>query len=202
MTVPNREQCLTMLREAGCEEAVIDHCQLVEAVALGFARAINEKHTSMVDEQLVSAGALLHDLGRAKTHEIEHVVLSVQMAQELDVDPQVVEIIRRHVGGGLTPQEAQKLGLPAWDLMPTTLEETVVCHADSLVSAKGRQTLKKTLKGIRAKGTPIWYKRVRDMHHKLSGLAEQDLDLVGPWTLPRKSRISRDTGATRFFQGI
>ena len=40
------------------------------------------------------------------------------------------------------------------------------------------------------------------MHRQLSGMAETDLDLVGPWTLPRVSRISRDTGATRFFKDI
>jgi uncharacterized protein len=202
MVVPTREHCLRILQEAGCEQNVIEHCQLVEAVALGFAKAINEKHSSLVNEQLVTAGALLHDLGRAETHDIEHVVWGVQMAQELDVDPAVVEIIRKHVGGGLTPYDAQQLGLPTWNMMPETWEEKVVNHADSLVGVRGRQTLKKTLKHIRRVGTPMWYTRVRELHHQLSGLAETDLDLVGPWTLPRKSRISRDTGATRYFKGI
>lgn len=202
MTAPGRERCLRMLEEAGCSKEVIDHCRLVEAVALGFAQAINEKHTGLVNEGLVSAGALLHDLGRAETHDIEHVVWSVQIAQELEVDPYVVEIIRKHVGGGLTPLDAQRLGLPAWNMMPKTWEEKVVNHADSLVGARGRRTLKKTLKHIRQVGTPIWYQRVRELHRQLSGLAGTDLDLVGPWTLPRVSRISRDTGATRFFKDI
>jgi uncharacterized protein len=198
----DRENCLKMLREAGCEKEVIEHSQLVEAVALGFAQAINEKHTGLIDEDLVTAGALLHDLGRCRTHDIEHVEWSVQLAQEKDLDPSVVEIIRRHVGGGLTPYDAEQLGLPAWNMMPNTWEEKVVNHADSLVGAKGRRTLKKTLRHIRQVGTPTWYKRVRDLHRQLSGLAEMDMDLVGPWTLPRKSRISRETGATRFFKDI
>jgi uncharacterized protein (TIGR00295 family) len=202
VTVPSREESLRVLSSVGCEEDVIEHAQLVEAIALSFAQAINEKHTGKVDEKLVTAGALLHDLGRAKTHDIKHVEWGVQMAEEMRLDPAVVEIIRKHVGGGLTPFDAQQLGLPAWNMMPETLEEKIVCHADSLVGAKGRRTLKKTLKHIRKVGTPIWYKRVRQTHNHLSGLAEQDLDLVGPWTLPRKSRISRDTGATRFFKDI
>ncbi|MCJ2539747.1 MAG: HDIG domain-containing protein [Candidatus Thermoplasmatota archaeon] len=202
MAVPTREQCMGIIRDAGCEEDVILHCQLVEAVALGFAKAINESHHGQVNELLVTAGALLHDLGRAKTHDIEHVVWGVQMAQELDVDPFVVEIIRKHVGGGLTPDDAEQLGLPEWNMMPSTWEEKVVNHADSLVGARGRRTIKKTLKHIRRVGTPSWYKRVREMHRQLSGMAETDLDLVGPWTLPRVSRISRDTGATRFFKDI
>lgn len=202
MGLPDREECLRMLRDAGCEENVIEHSKLVEAVSLGFARAINEKHSGLVDEERVSVGALLHDLGRCRTHDIEHVVWSVQLAQEAALDPQVVEIIRRHVGGGLTPYDAEQLGLPAWNMMPNTWEEKVVNHADSLVGEKGRRTLKKTLQHIRRVGTPMWYKRVRELHRQLSGMAETDLDLVGPWTLPRKSRISRDTGATRFFKGI
>lgn len=200
--IPSRQECLRMLRDAGCEENVVEHCQLVEAIALGFARAINEKHMDLIDEELVSAGALLHDLGRGETHDMQHVVRSVQLAREADVDPIVVGIIQRHVGGGLTPQEAQELGLPAWNMMPSTWEEKAVNHADSLVGEKGRRTLKKTLQHIRRVGTPTWYKRVRELHRQLSGLAEQDLDLVGPWTLPRKSRISRDTGATQYFKGI
>jgi len=202
MTVPSRDECLKILADAGCEEKVIQHSRLVEAVALGFAQAINEKHSGQVNEALVTAGALLHDLGRSKTHEIEHVIWSVQLAQEMDVDPFVVEIIRKHVGGGLTPYDAEQLGMPAWNMMPNTWEEKVVNHADSLVGGRGRRTLKKTLKHIRAVGTPMWYQRVRELHHQLSGLVEQDLDLVGPWTLPRKSRLSRDTGATRFFKDI
>ncbi|UCC93556.1 MAG: HDIG domain-containing protein [Thermoplasmata archaeon] len=202
MVVPNRDECLRMLKDAGVEQEVVDHSMLVEAIALGFARAINAKQTALIDEQRVTAGALLHDLGRAKTHDIEHVVWSVQLAQEKGIDPYVVEIVRKHVGGGLTPYDAEQLGLPAWNMMPNTWEEKVVNHADSLVGAKGRRTLKKTLQHIRKVGTPTWYIRVREIHRQLSGLAEEDMDLVGPWTLPRKSRISRDTGATRFFKDI
>jgi uncharacterized protein (TIGR00295 family) len=201
MGIPDPDECLQMLKDAGCEDEVIEHCQLVEAVAMGFSRTINEKHIGLVDEMRVSAGALLHDLGRSKTHDIKHVVWSVQLAQEANVDPHVVEIIRKHIGGGLTPYDAEQLGLPAWNMMPNTWEEKIVNLADSLVGAKGRRTLKKTLKHIRQVGNPMWYKKVREMHHQLSGLAEQDL-LVGPWTLPRRSKLRRDTGATRFFKDI
>ena len=202
MTAPSREECLDLLRRAGCEEKVVQHCLLVEALAVSIAEAINERHAGQVDLKLVSAGALLHDLGRAKTHGIQHVVHGVEMAQELNLDARVVEIIRRHVGGGLTAPDAESLGLPAWDMMPLTLEEKIVCHSDTLVGAQGRRTLKQTIKRIQKKGSPIYVKRVKELHRLLSGLAERDIDTFGPWTLPRKSRISRDTGATRYFKGI
>ena len=103
------------------------------------------------------------------------------MAQELGLDPLIVEIIRRHVDGGLTAPEAEKLGLPAWDGVPHTLEERIVCHADTLTDAMGRRTLKQALEHIRSKGSPMYTKRVKELHNLLSGLAEEDVDLIGPW---------------------
>jgi uncharacterized protein (TIGR00295 family) len=202
LTLPDSNACLRILEDEGCEEKVIEHSKLVEAVAVAFAEAINEKHTEVVNVRLVSTGALLHDLGRARTHDLGHVVVGVEMAEEKDIDPRVVEIIRRHVGGGLTKTDAVDLGLPEWDMIPQTLEEKIVCHADTLVGSTSRRTLKQTLKRIRKKGSPMYERRVRELHRQLSGLAEQDLDTIGPWTLPRKSRLSRDTGATRFFKDI
>lgn len=202
MTVPSRNTCMDILEKAGCSEDVVDHSRLVEALAHAIGEAINEMHPETVDMQLVTAGALLHDLGRARSHDIQHVRHGVEMAEELGLDPPVVEIIRRHVGGGLSLVDSVEMGLPAWDMMPTTLEEKIVCHSDTLVGARGRRTLKQTLKHIGKKGSPIYVKRVKELHRLLSGLAERDIDTFGPWALPRKSRLSRDTGATRFFRDI
>ena len=181
MTIPVYEQCIDYLEKVEMPEDVMRHVELVAAMAVAFAEAINEKHPNKVDVELVRAGGLLHDLGRVRTHSIGHVVEGVRMAEELEMDPRIVEIIRRHVGGGLTPVDAEALGLPAWDGMPRTLEEMIVCHADTLVGARGRRTLRQTLKHIAKKNSPTYEVRVRDLHRLLSDLAEEDLDLIGPW---------------------
>lgn len=181
MTVPTRSECLTLLRRTGVDPAVIEHVETVEAIAVAIAAAIEGRHPGTVDQRLVSAGALLHDLGRARTHGIQHASEGVAMAEELGLDGRIVEIIRRHVGGGLTPQEAEALGLPAWDGMPRTLEEKVVCHSDTLVGEGGRRTFEQTMVHVRTKGSPYYTKRVEELHRFLSGLAGEDVDLIGPW---------------------
>ncbi len=183
MTAPSRNACLEMLVDVGVSQEVLDHVLLVEAIARSFAEAINERHPAMVDVNLVTAGALLHDIGRVETHGIRHVAVGVEMAEGKGLDPRVVEIIRRHVGGGLSKLEAKRMGLPEWDMMPRTVEERIVCHADTLVGARGRRTLLQTLKHIRRKNAPLYESRVKRLHNQLSGLAEVDLDTVGPWRL-------------------
>lgn len=181
MSIPRRQECLRILRMEGVPWPVVKHVETVEGIALAIALAINAKHTGAVTERLVTAGALLHDLGRAHTHGIQHVVEGVNMAEEIGLDPRIIEIIRRHVGGGLTAPEAKAMGLPAWDGVPHTLEEKIVCHADTLTDANGRRTLKQALKHIETKGSPMYTKRVKELHNLLSGLAEEDVDLIGPW---------------------
>ena len=181
MSLPTRKECLMVLRMEGVPKAVIQHAVTVEGIALAIAKAVNSKHSRAVDERLVTAGALLHDLGRAHTHGIQHAVEGVIMAEEMGLDPRIIEIIRRHVGGGLSPKEAKALGLPAWDGVPHTLEEKIVCHSDTLCDANGRRTLKHALKHIEGKGSPMYTKRVKELHNLLSGLAEEDVDVIGPW---------------------
>jgi len=172
-----------MLEKAGVEEAVLNHVIRVAEIALAFARAINARRPGSVDEDLVEAGALLHDLGRARTHDIDHATEGVAMAESLGLDPRIVEIVRRHVGAGLEPEEAGSLGLPAWDGMPRTMEEKLVCHADTLVGVRGRRTISATLEHIHGKGATTYETRAKALHEELSQLAGADLDDLGPWQL-------------------
>ncbi len=86
-----------------------------------------------VDMRLVESGALLHDIGRGQTHGIEHGVVGGQTARRLDMPMELAHIIERHVGAGLTPEEARRNGLPRGSYVPETLEEKIVCYADKLI---------------------------------------------------------------------
>jgi len=181
MTVPSREECMAILSATGMAPNVIEHIELVEAIASAIADAIERRHPGSVDRGLVTAGALLHDLGRSRTHDISHASVGVEMAKGMGLDPSVVEIVRRHVGAGLLPHEARALGLPEWDGMPRTLEEKVVCHADTLTGRRGRSTLARTLEDIRRHpGSQEWERRAVALHRELSDLAGMDVDLIGP----------------------
>ena len=116
------------LRRVGCPERVIRHCRAVCELAVEMAERCRED----VDVDLVRTGALLHDIGRAETHGIEHAVVGARIVRELGYPEPVARIVERHVGAGIPREEAEELGLPPKDYVPETLEEKIVAHADNL----------------------------------------------------------------------
>ncbi len=86
-----------------------------------------------VDLRLVEAGALLHDIGRSQTHGLEHGAVGGQIARRLGMPMELAHIIERHVGAGLTQDEARRNNLPRGNYVPETLEEKIVCYADKLI---------------------------------------------------------------------
>jgi len=106
---------------------VVSHSKKVMEVASKLAEQKG------ADTQLVKTGALLHDIGRSKTHDISHVTAGVDFARSNDLSTELVSIIHNHAGAGLTPPEAKGLGLPEEDYTPKTLEEKIVTYADLLV---------------------------------------------------------------------
>ncbi|VAX33413.1 Uncharacterized metal-dependent phosphohydrolase MJ0778 [hydrothermal vent metagenome] len=120
---------IELLKRLGCSDRVIEHILAVKRVALRIA----DETSIPVDRELVRMGALLHDIGRARTHGIEHAVVGAEMAREMGVDERIVRIIERHIGAGITADEARALGLPDKDYVPQTPEEKIVAYADNLV---------------------------------------------------------------------
>ena len=119
-----------ILRKAGCSPDVVAHCITVSNVALSVA----ERLTAPVDRELVRQGGLFHDIGRSRTHGIEHAVAGAEIAKHLGFSDQLVNIIERHIGAGITAGEAERLGLPRKDYLPLTAEEKIVSYADNLHS--------------------------------------------------------------------
>ncbi len=99
--LPSREQALQLLRENHCSVKVIKHCKAVARLALETANALKEKGLQ-VDSDLVEIGALLHDIGRSKTHTVNHAVVGAEIAKSAGLPESVISIIKRHVGGGIT----------------------------------------------------------------------------------------------------
>jgi len=119
-----------VLIAAGCSSDVVAHCKAVSNRALSIARGINV----VVDHDLVRRGGLFHDIGRSKTHGIGHAVAGVAIGRNLGFPNELVNIIERHIGAGITAREAVRLGLPEKDYLPRTMEEKIVSYADNLVS--------------------------------------------------------------------
>ena len=120
---------IELLEKEGTPKNVIQHCKAVYQKAMKIAANFDD-----VDEDLIRKGALLHDIGRSKTHGITHAIRGVEIAEKYGYNDDVLHIIERHIGAGITAEEAEKLGLPKKSYLPLTLEEKIVAHADNLVS--------------------------------------------------------------------
>ena len=72
----------------------------------------------------------MHDLGRSQTHTVDHAIAGAKIAQSLGLTETLVRIIKRHVGAGITAEEAKMLGWPKDVYAPMTLEEKVVSFSD------------------------------------------------------------------------
>ncbi len=152
----NEKDAITLLTRSGCSPGVIVHCRTVAENARKIAININEcarkKGTSVnVDVGAVFIGGLLHDIGRSKTHGIGHAVEGARIAIENGLDHKLVNIIERHIGAGITKEEASILGLPAKDYMPVTVEEKIVAHADNLVFGERVGTIDEVVSNLREK---------------------------------------------------
>jgi len=143
----------------------------VAKIALKIARKLKRKGFNL-NLRLVEIGALLHDIGRSKTHTVHHAIVGAKIAEQYGLPESVIRIIERHVGGGITADEAEKLGWPAKDYVPETLEEKIVCYADKLVEGKREVPVEVTLEKLADElgdDHPA-IERIRRLHEEISSL--------------------------------
>ncbi len=138
---PSRSEVLALMRELGASAEVVDHSLKVLKVAGSIVDDLRAKGVQL-DSELVLIGALVHDLGRSRTHALRHGLAGAEIIRN---DPSfaallsagdreaLAKICERHLGAGIPAEDAAKLGLPARDFIPETLEEKIVAHADNLV---------------------------------------------------------------------
>jgi len=167
--LPTREQAINLLRESGCQENVIKHCEAVANLAIELAKKCIEKGVN-VNLELVEIGALLHDIGRAKTHSVHHAIVGVQIARNLGLPEPIIAIIKRHVGGGITAQEAKRLGWPKDVYIPQTIEEKIVAYADKLIEGSKRVSIEETIQKFSKELPPPAIARIRRLHREMSAL--------------------------------
>jgi uncharacterized protein len=123
-------QGLDVLLRVGCSADVIAHCQKVSRLAV----SLSERVAGPVDQELIRLGGLFHDIGRSRTHDIGHAIAGVELGRSLGFSEQLLLIIERHVGAGISAAEAVRLGLPEKEYLPETREEKIVSYADNLIS--------------------------------------------------------------------
>ena len=171
--LPSREQALQLLRENQCSAKVINHCKAVTKLVLETANALKERGLK-IDSELVEVGALLHDIGRSKTHTVHHAVVGAEIAKSAGLPDSVISIIKRHVGGGITASEAKKLGWSEDVYVPITLEEKIVSYADKLVENAKRAPVEITIERLSKELKSDAAERVQKLYEEITNLIGED----------------------------
>ena len=156
---------IELLKKENTPENVIDHSLAVYKKAMEIAANFDD-----ADKDLIRKGALLHDIGRSKTHGITHAIEGVEIAKKYGYGEDVLNIIERHIGAGITEREAEKLGLPVKSYLPETLEEKIVAHADNLTSGSKEVDIDFVMKK--------WKRRIDDSDDNIERLLKLDEELI------------------------
>ena len=127
LILPTKDEALRIMRRLGLRGNIIRHELAVMRKARNMAHNIT---TLPVNMELVKIGAIMHDIGRCKTHDMAHGIMGGTILRELGFSNELARIAEVHSMAGLTAAEAQLFGLPARDLLPETIEEKLVCLAD------------------------------------------------------------------------
>ena len=156
---------IKLLEKENTPENVIKHCIAVCRKSVKIASNFED-----ADLDLIRKGALLHDIGRSKTHGITHAIEGVEIARKYGYSANVLNIIERHIGAGISESEAVKLGLPKKSYLPQTLEEKIVAHADNLISGSDEVDIDFVI----AK----WERNIEDSEDNIKRLIELDNELI------------------------
>jgi len=167
--VLSRDEALKLLHKVGCPQQVIEHADTVSRIALEIAAKCRLNGVT-VNRDLIEAGALLHDIGRSKTHGIQHAVVGAQVARERGLPESLVRIIENHIGAGITREETAKLGLPLKDYLQTSPEEMIVAYADKITKGRHMISFEEAVKDFASSlgSTHPAIERFRKLHKEIS----------------------------------
>lgn len=131
-----------ILKSQNCPENVIKHCITVSKNAGNIADQVKIS----VDKKLVKRGAMFHDIGRCVTHGIDHGIEGARIIRKLGLGEEIAKIAERHIGAGITSEEAIKIGLLPGDYCPKSAEEKIVAYADNLTRGSAIISYEESLK--------------------------------------------------------
>ncbi len=125
--IPSKAEVIRLLKKLGLPHNIISHVQAVARKAIKMSHIIK---IVPINLKLVKIGALLHDIGRTKSHNFDHSELGGEIIRNQGFSEKLARIAETHILGGLTKEEAIELGLTPKDYMPRSIEEKIVCLAD------------------------------------------------------------------------
>ena len=135
-----------LLVRFGGDAAWIRHCTAVSRVAARVGTLMAPKYG--LDVEHLRTGALLHDIGRYKTHDpVMHGVEGYRLLTSFGQHREAF-ICASHILCGMPRAEATRFGLPDRDFLPRSWEERLVPLLDSLVEFDRPTTLEQRVRSI------------------------------------------------------
>jgi uncharacterized protein (TIGR00295 family) len=171
--IPNAQRASAFHRKYRSNERTVAHCEACARISKLLAETAASRG-NMVNQEAVEAGALLHDIGRSQTQLVNHGYVGAQILEKEGVDHIVVEIVKRHVGAGISAEEADTLGFPKGDYIPRTLEQKVVCFADKLLDGEKARPFEEEVKRFVKKGHDV--QRLRKLKEDVDAAVGQDAE--------------------------
>ncbi|MEM3342335.1 MAG: HDIG domain-containing protein [Thermoplasmata archaeon] len=170
------KKCEEILSAAGCDAKVIKHCKAVTSLARQIAQLMDP--SLKIDLEVVTTGAMLHDIGRAVTHDIKHGVEGAKIAASIGLPKKIIYIIERHIGAGIPAEEAKRMMLPVKDYMPQTWEEKIVAHADNLIDHDQKVKAIFPVYSMIEQDLKEAAERIVNLHLELCEMCDIDLDTL------------------------
>ncbi len=167
----SRKRALEILKTEGCPKRLVEHCLAVAKYARKFSKRLKKRGIE-VNLHDVEIGALLHDIGRSKSHGIDHGVIGGEILRDKYGLRKYARIAETHIGAGITKSEARELGLPAKDYIPKTLEEKIIAYIDDRVAETKLVSEKEALEhyqSLLGKNSNA-FKRIKQLFKEMSKL--------------------------------
>ncbi len=141
------DTALSLLAEHSRGAAWARHCHAVADSALRLGHALGAV-IQPIDHDFLRSAALLHDIGRHVTHDpVGHGVEGYHVLTRLGHGREA-HVCAAHVLFGLEASDAERLGLPACDFIPRTVEERLVTLVDLLVENETPTTLNRRFSSL------------------------------------------------------
>jgi putative nucleotidyltransferase with HDIG domain len=87
MTAITKTDAFFLLEKYHADSRVIQHVSAVHDYAMEIAANVD------CDRELVEAGSLLHDIGRCRSHNMDHGIIGADILRDEHVDERVVRIV-------------------------------------------------------------------------------------------------------------
>ena len=136
--LPDREFALDLLEKLKIQPSIKQHSEKVAEKAIEIAKKIKKVK---LDMNIIEIGAILHDIGRTKTHGFNHALVGGEILKQRGLSYKLVRICETHILGGLDREDCLKIGLPEQDFLPLTIEEKVICLADKYIAGTKEVTI-------------------------------------------------------------